>query len=99
MAHLKIKGRETRKLTEKWIGPYKIKKLKLKAVKLQLPKSMHIVSTVNISRVKPYKGALEGQSTDQPGPVEVSQEGHKEFEVEEVLDTRLERGKIKYLVH
>ncbi|EGO02851.1 hypothetical protein SERLA73DRAFT_42730, partial [Serpula lacrymans var. lacrymans S7.3] len=54
--------------------------------------------TVNISRVKPYKGPLPGQRIDRPGPVVVTQEGEKEFKVERVVDARLKRGKLEFLV-
>ena len=35
----------------------------------------------------------------QPPPPPVIVDGDEEFEVESVLDTKLERGKLKYLVH
>ncbi|EGO04868.1 hypothetical protein SERLA73DRAFT_42734, partial [Serpula lacrymans var. lacrymans S7.3] len=54
--------------------------------------------TVNISHVKPYKGPLPGQRVDQPGPVVVTQEGEEEFKVEQVVDARLKRGKLEFLV-
>ncbi|KAH7916843.1 hypothetical protein BV22DRAFT_984613, partial [Leucogyrophana mollusca] len=60
------------KLTEKWLGPYAILEVKPNAVLLKLPKHMRVVPTVNITRVKPYKGAQSGQHVDRPGPVIVS---------------------------
>ncbi|EGO02583.1 hypothetical protein SERLA73DRAFT_24845, partial [Serpula lacrymans var. lacrymans S7.3] len=96
--HLKLKDRQSRKLTKKWIGPYRIKEVKPNAVELELPKQMRVVPTVNISRVKPYKGPLLGQRVDRPGPVVVTQEGEEEFEVEQVVDARLKRGKLEFLV-
>ncbi|EGO00828.1 hypothetical protein SERLA73DRAFT_71795 [Serpula lacrymans var. lacrymans S7.3] len=59
---------------------------------------MRVVPTVNISRVKPYKGPLPGQRVDRPGLVVVTQEGEEEFEVERVVDARLKRGKLEFLV-
>ncbi|KIN95606.1 hypothetical protein M404DRAFT_67970, partial [Pisolithus tinctorius Marx 270] len=50
------------------------------AVELKLPKTLKIHPVVNVSRVKPYKGPLEGQTVTCPGPV-VRHEGDEEFEV------------------
>ncbi|EGO03176.1 hypothetical protein SERLA73DRAFT_24852, partial [Serpula lacrymans var. lacrymans S7.3] len=96
--HLKLKDWQSRKLTEKWIGPYWIKEVKPNTVDLELPKRMKVVPTVNISRVKPYKGPLPGQHVDWPGLVVVTQEGEEEFEVEWVMDACLKRGKLEFLV-
>ncbi|EGO04456.1 hypothetical protein SERLA73DRAFT_24848, partial [Serpula lacrymans var. lacrymans S7.3] len=96
--HLKLKDRQSRKLTKKWIGPYRIKEVKPNAVELELPKRMRVVPTVNISHVKPYKGPLPGQRVDWPGLVVVTQEGEEQFEVKRVVDAHLKRGKLEFLV-
>jgi len=45
-------GRRTEKLTERFVGPYKIKKIVLSnAVKLELPSIVKIHLVVNISRI------------------------------------------------
>ncbi|KIO02196.1 hypothetical protein M404DRAFT_70026, partial [Pisolithus tinctorius Marx 270] len=54
--------------------------LKPNVVELKLPKTLKIHPVVNVSRVKPYKGPLEGQTVTCPGPV-VGHEGDEEFEV------------------
>ncbi|KIO12261.1 hypothetical protein M404DRAFT_69074, partial [Pisolithus tinctorius Marx 270] len=54
--------------------------LKPNAVELKLPKTLKIHLVVNVSRVKPYKGPLEGQAVTRPGLV-VGHEGDEEFEV------------------
>jgi len=47
-----MRNRETKKLTEKFVEPYKIKKIILdNAVELELPVSMKIHSVVNMSRI------------------------------------------------
>ena len=52
----------SRKLSERWLGPYTIIGLAgPKTVELKLPKLMQIHPVVNISRVKPYRDRLEGQ--------------------------------------
>ena len=45
-------GRRTEKLTERFVGPYKIKEIiSLNAVKLELPSTVKIHLVVNISRI------------------------------------------------
>jgi hypothetical protein len=49
---------------ERWLGPYDITKtVGDNAVKRHLPKTMRIHPVVNISRVRPYKEPLEGQTS------------------------------------
>ena len=56
--------RASKKLMERWLGPYNITKLvEDNAVRLHLPKTMHIHPVVNISCVRPYKEPLEGQTS------------------------------------
>ena len=53
--------RRTEKLTERFMGPYKIKKIiSLNAVELELPNMIRIHSVVNISRIQYYVGQVEG---------------------------------------
>jgi len=55
-------GRRTEKLTERFIGPYKIKKIVLSnAVELELPSTVRIHPVVNVSRIQCYVGQVEGQ--------------------------------------
>jgi len=47
-----ITGRRTEKLMERFVGPYKIKKIiSLNAVELELPSTVKIHPVVNISRI------------------------------------------------
>jgi len=49
--------RRTEKLMERFIGPYKIKKIiSSNAVKLELPSTVKIYLVVNISRIHKYIG-------------------------------------------
>ena len=53
---LVFKERPTKKLMERYIGPYVIEEIVLlNAVKLQLPSSMRIHSVVNVSQIVRYK--------------------------------------------
>jgi len=50
-------GRRTDKLTKRYMGPYKIKKIVLSnAVKLELPSTVKIHLVVNVSRIRRYMG-------------------------------------------
>jgi hypothetical protein len=92
--------RASHKLTEKWLGPYEITKLiGDNAVELRLPKLMRIHPVVNISRVRPYKEHLKGQSTFRPGPVQVTEDRELEYEVDHIVDSRLKGNRLEYLVH
>jgi len=53
--------RRTEKLTERFIRPYRIKKIVLlNAVELELPSTIKIHPVVNISRICKYIGQVEG---------------------------------------
>jgi len=50
-------GRRTEKLTERFVGPYKVKKIiLLNAVELELPSTVRIHLVVNTSRIHRYVG-------------------------------------------
>ena len=89
--------RATKKLMEKFIGPYVVKKIVLEnVVKLELLASLRIHLVVNMRRIVKYREQVEGQKKIPPSPVEVASE--KEYEVEKILDRQERRGKTKYLV-
>jgi len=78
-------GRRTEKLTERFVGPYKIKKVVLpNAVELELPNTVKIYSVVNVSRIQRYIEQVEGQRKEQPAPVII--EGEEKWEVERILN-------------
>jgi len=77
--------RRTEKLTERFVGPYKIKKIvSSKAVELELPSTVKIHLVVNVSRIQQYVRQVEGQRKEQPAPVII--EGEEEWEVERILN-------------
>jgi len=62
--------RRTEKLMERFVGPYRIKKIiLLNAVELELSSTVKIHSVVNVSRIQRYIGQVEGQRKEQPAPV------------------------------
>ena len=94
---MELMKRTTKKLTEKFIGPYVVKKIVSEnAVELELLVLLRIHPVVNVRRIVKYREQVEGQKKIPPPPVKVA--GEKEYEVEEILDRQERRGKTKYLV-
>jgi len=92
-----MKGRRSEKLTERFVGPYKVKGIvSSNAIELELPKTIKIHPVVNVSRVQLYKPQVEGQKKTLPKLVII--EGEEEFEVEKILNKQMVQGKEKYLV-
>jgi len=90
-------GRRTEKLMERFVGPYRIKKIiSSNAVELELPSTVKIHSVVNVSRIRRYIGQVEGERKKQPAPVII--EGKEKWEVERILNKWRIQGKDKYLV-
>jgi len=90
-------GRRTEKLTERFVGPYKIKKIiSSNAVELKLPSTIKIHPVVNVSRICRYVEQVEGQRKEQLAPVIIKRE--EEWEVERILYKQQVWGKDKYLV-
>jgi len=92
-----MKGRRSEKLTEHFVGPYKVKGIvSSNTIELELPKSIRIHPVVNVSRVQLYKPQVEEQKKTPPKLVII--EGEEEFEVEKIINKRMVRGKEKFLV-
>jgi len=94
---MELMKRVTKKLTEKFIRPYVVKKIVSEnVVELELPVLLRIHPVVNIRRIVKYRKQIKGQKKILLPPVEVA--GEKEYKVEEILDRQERRGKTKYLV-
>jgi len=58
-------GRRMEKLTERFVGPYKVKKIvSSNAVELELPSTVKIHLVINVSRIHRYVGQVEGQKKE-----------------------------------
>ena len=80
-----IVGRRTEKLMERFVGPYKVKKIvSSNVVELELPNTIKIHPIVNVSRICRYIGQVEGQKREQPAPVIIDRE--EEWKVEKILN-------------
>ena len=94
---LMFKERPSKKLTERYVGPYAIEEVvSSNMVKLRLPPSMRIHLVVNVSRIVRYREQVKGQRKEEGKPVEV--EGVEEWEVERILNKKKIRGVEKYLI-
>ena len=70
---------------ERFVGPYKIKKIvSSNTVELELPSTVKIHLVVNVSRICRYVGQVEGQKKKQLLPVVIK--GEEEWEVERILN-------------
>ena len=82
---MELRKRAIKKLTEKFIGPYVVKRIVSEnTVELEVLASLRIHPVVNVRRIVKYREQVEGQKKIPPPPVEVA--GEKEYEVEEILD-------------
>ena len=94
---MELMKRAMKKLTEKFIGPYVVKKIVSEnTVELELPASLRIHLVVNVRRIVKYREQVKGQKKIPLPSVEVNSK--KEYKVEEILDRQERRGKTRYLV-
>ena len=90
-------GRQMEKLTECFVGPYKVKAIiSSNAIEFDLPSTVRIHPVVNVSQVRWYKLQVEGQRKETPQPVVIEKE--EEWEVEKIMNKRKVQRKDKYLV-
>jgi len=90
--------RPSSKLDVKRLSPFKVLKAvgdsKL-AFRLELPAQMRIHPVFHVSLLEPHhENPFPGRTQPPPPPIEI--EDDVEWEVEEILDSRIQRGKIQY---
>ena len=91
-----MRNRKMKKLTEKFVRPYKIKKIiSENMMELELLASMKIHLVVDVSRIVMYQEQIEKQKKILSSPVEM--DGEKKYEIKK-LNKRDVRRKPKYLV-
>ncbi|MBW0529527.1 hypothetical protein O181_069242 [Austropuccinia psidii MF-1] len=91
--------RPTKKLSERWLGPFEVlKKIGSHAYHLKLPQQWKTVHPVfHVSLLEPVKqSTIPNQHQLPPPPIIV--EDKEEWEVAHVLDSKLTRGTLWYLV-
>ena len=80
------------KLTERFVGPYKVKNvISTNVVELELPRMVKIHPVVNVSRIRRYKEQVLGQKK-QPALLVII-EGEEEYKVEKMINKRKRYGK------
>jgi len=95
--NLVFKERPSKKLIERYVGPYAIEEVvSSNAVKLRLPSLMRIHLVVNVSWIVRYKEQMKEQKKEEGKLIEV--EGVEEWEVEKILNKKMMRGVVKYLI-
>jgi hypothetical protein len=93
--------RPSKKLDHKRFGPFEIlSKVGAAAYKLKLPRTWKTVWPVfNEVLLTPYTPPQFETQQHPPPPPPVLVEQEPEYEVEEIIDSKLVRGKLRYLVH
>ena len=85
-----------KKLNYKKIGPFKmLAKIGTSAYKLVLPPTMAIQNTFHIFLLKPYQdNQFPSQIKEPPPPIQI--EGEDEYELDEIIDSRLHYNQLQY---
>uniref|UniRef100_A0A8C5WKW7 Chromo domain-containing protein n=1 Tax=Leptobrachium leishanense TaxID=445787 RepID=A0A8C5WKW7_9ANUR len=87
----------TMKLAPCFIGPYRVlHRINPVSYELALPQALRIHNVFHVSLLKPLLCNRFTRSNVPPPPVEV--EGEEEYEIKAVLDSRLCKGSIQYMI-
>ncbi|KAE8206768.1 hypothetical protein CF327_g7494, partial [Tilletia walkeri] len=83
--------RPTAKLDNRFLGPFKITaRISSHAYRLELPSSMRIHNVFHVSLLEPHKtNTFPGRVQDPPPPIEI--DGDIQYEVERIVDSKLDR--------
>ena len=92
-------SRQSKKLDHLRAGPWKIREMKTPLVaKLDLPHQMKIDNNFHVSLLRPAHVGFTSQQQEHPPPILSNNNGHDIYEVEDILDSRLRRNKVQYLI-
>ena len=82
---MELMKRAMKKLMEKFIGPYIVKKIVSEnAIELELPALLKIHLVINMRRIVKYREQVEGQKKILLSPIEIASE--KKYKVKKILD-------------
>ncbi|MBW0528449.1 hypothetical protein O181_068164 [Austropuccinia psidii MF-1] len=91
--------RPTKNLSERWLGPFQIlKKFSTHPYHIKLPyqqKSIHPVLHISLLELV-NTSKIPNQHQEPPPPIIIKEE--EEWEVSQILDSKLKRGRLWYLV-
>jgi hypothetical protein len=92
--------RPTKKLDDKWYGPYKIEQMvNRNAFRLKLPPQLRIHPTFHVSKLRRFvPDTIPSRKAPPAPPPPVLRDGEVEYEVERIEDSRIWRGHLQYLV-
>jgi len=91
--------RPSDKLDYKRLGPFPITAQVGKAAfRLQLPASMKVHPVFHVALLEPYLPSDIPGRVQAPSPP-IIVDGHEEYEVEVILDSRVRHGQLQYLIH
>uniref|UniRef100_A0A8C5QB28 Polyprotein n=1 Tax=Leptobrachium leishanense TaxID=445787 RepID=A0A8C5QB28_9ANUR len=95
--HLKLSC-PSKKLGPRYLGPFQVLSIiNPVALKLALPPSLRIHPVFHVSLLKPWTpDPFPGRAPSPPPPVMVDDD--LEYEIAEILDSRMHRGRLQYLV-
>ena len=96
----KIPGVENHKLHNQRVGPFKIlEKVGRLAYRLDLPPLMKMHPVVSVAQLEPARSTPDSYERAQQPPPPVEEDGLTDlYEIETLLDKRVSRGKVQYLV-
>ena len=89
------------KLGDRQLGPFKIlEKVGPVDYRLELPLSLRRIHNVfHVDKLYPWKGnSINGAIPAPPGPIQLEEEDEPEYEVEDILDSRIRWKKLEYLI-
>src|SRR5882762_600232 len=93
-------GQLAKKLDLKRLGPFPISKvLANNTYELKLPMLMKIHLVFSVVKLIPFSANKITKCIVKEPPPPIVKAGVKEFEIEEILDSQTQRGKLQYLVH
>jgi hypothetical protein len=103
--HLKLIGerKRARKLTERYVGPYRVKRVvNANAYELELPASLKIHPVINISHLKEYRDGVlafpdRPVPLTRPEPEALDDNGAPEWRVDRLLDHRKVRRGARHI--
>lgn len=103
--HLKLIGerKRARKLTERFVGPYRVKRVvNANAYELELPASLKIHPVINISHLKEYRDGVlafpdRPAPLTRPEPEALDDNGAPEWRVDRLLDHRKVRRGARHI--